>query len=199
VWGSESGSITSPSTTAATVVVGATVVGGIVVAALDVVAASDAEAGGAAFPAVPELDEQPARTHNVLHTATIAAARVRRDRRVVARSIRPPGPLPGHATLMPVPEKITIVLPVDAEAPPERPLAAGLESFRGASIGFVDNGLWRSMTVTIEGISAHAGAGGAKVAGVTPFDHLAADFPRQRAALAPFAETVDAVITGLGN
>jgi hypothetical protein len=100
---------------------------------------------------------------------------------------------------MTVPEKITILLPVDAEAPPERPLAAGLESVRGASIGFVDNGLWRSMTTVVDGLSAHVGAGGAAIGGITPFDHLAADFPQQRAGLVPFAETVDAVIVGLGN
>ncbi|TML16876.1 MAG: hypothetical protein E6G39_04970 [Actinobacteria bacterium] len=100
---------------------------------------------------------------------------------------------------MPVTEKITILLPVDAEAPPERPLAAGLESLRGASIGFVDNGLWRSMTAVVDGLALHAGAGGASIAGVKPFDHLAADFPLQRAALVPFADTVDAVIVGLGN
>ena len=178
--------------------VGGIVDGGAVVGPAEVVAASAVEAPGAPRPTADGLDEQLATT-NTPSTATIAAARVRHDRRVLARSIRPPGPLPAHATLMTVPEKITILLPVDAEAPPERLLAAGLESFRGASIGFVDNGLWRSMAVVVDGLSAHAGAGGAAIAGITPFDHLAADFPRQRAALVPFAETVDAVIVGLGN
>jgi hypothetical protein len=100
---------------------------------------------------------------------------------------------------VPVPEKIMILLPVDAEAPPERPLAAGLESWRGASLGFVDNGLWQSMTSVIDAVSVYATAEGAAIAGITPFDHLAADFPRQRAALDPFAGTVDAVVVGLGN
>jgi hypothetical protein len=98
-----------------------------------------------------------------------------------------------------VPEKTTILLPVDAEAPPARPLAAGLESLRGASIGFVDNGLWRSMDALVDALTAYATAEGASIAGVKPFDHLAADFPRQRAALASFAEKVDAVVVGLGN
>ncbi|MEO8692192.1 MAG: hypothetical protein ABI658_01670 [Acidimicrobiales bacterium] len=96
-------------------------------------------------------------------------------------------------------EKLTILLPVDAEAPPERPLAAGVASLRGASIGFVDNGLWRSMKAIIDALSTHAVAEGASLAGVTPFDHLCADFPGQRSALHPFAQTVDVVVVGLGN
>jgi hypothetical protein len=98
-----------------------------------------------------------------------------------------------------VTEKITIVLPVDAEAPPERPLADGVASFRGASFGFVDNGLWRSMATVVDALTAHAGANGATFAGITPFDHLSADFPEQRRALQPFAQTVDLVVVGLGN
>jgi hypothetical protein len=104
-----------------------------------------------------------------------------------------------HATLDAMPEKITILLPVDAEAPPERPLAAGVESLRGASIGFVDNGLWRSMKTVIDALVAHGGAKGATTAGVKPFDHLHAEFPAQRLALVPFAQTVDVVVLGLGN
>jgi hypothetical protein len=100
---------------------------------------------------------------------------------------------------MSVREKITILLPVDAEAPPERPLAAGIASFGGASMGFVDNGLWRSMTTMVDAIATHAVAQGASIAGVTPFDHLCADFPGQRRALHPFAQTVDVVVIGLGN
>jgi hypothetical protein len=100
---------------------------------------------------------------------------------------------------MSVAEKLTILLPVDAEAPPERPLAAGVASLRGASIGFVDNGLWQSMKTIIEALSTHAVTEGASLAGVTPFDHLCADFPGQRRALHPFAQTVDVVVVGLGN
>ena len=96
-------------------------------------------------------------------------------------------------------EKITILLPVDVEAPPERPLAAGVESFRGASIGFVDNGLWRSMATVVDSLATHAGREGASIAGVKPFDHLSADFAGQRSALVPFAQTVDLVVVGLGN
>jgi len=95
--------------------------------------------------------------------------------------------------------KLTILLPVDAEAPPERPLAAGVASLRGASIGFVDNGLWRSMKTVVAALSDHAVTEGASLAGVTPFDHLSADFPGQRNALHPFAQTVDVVVVGLGN
>jgi hypothetical protein len=100
---------------------------------------------------------------------------------------------------MSVVAKLTILLPVDAEAPRERPLAAGLASLRGASIGFVDNGLWRSMKTIIAALSDHAVTEGASLAGVTPFDHLSADFPGQRNALHPFAQTVDVVVVGLGN
>ena len=100
---------------------------------------------------------------------------------------------------MPMEEKVTILLPVDAEAPPERPLAAGLATFRGASLGFVDNGLWRSMVTVVDAFGAHAGSAGASIAGVAPFDHLCADFPEQRSALEPFAQTVDVVVVGLGN
>ena len=100
---------------------------------------------------------------------------------------------------MSVPEKITILLPVDDEPPAERPLAAGLPSLRGASLGFVDNGLWRSMATIVDAVTAHVAAAGASLAGSTPFDHLCPEFPRQRAAIAPFADTVDAVVVGLGN
>jgi hypothetical protein len=94
---------------------------------------------------------------------------------------------------------MSILLPVDAEAPPERPLAAGVQSLRGASIGFVDNGLWRSMTTVVDTLVSHAAAEGASVSGVAPFDHLCADFAEQRSALVPFAQTVDVVVVGLGN
>src|SRR3982751_447988 len=104
-----------------------------------------------------------------------------------------------HATLMAVVEKITIILPVDADAPPERPLAAGLSTFHGASIGFVDNGLWRSMATVVDAVSSRAVAEGGCVAGIIPFDHLGAEFPEQRRALHPFAQTVDVVVVGLGN
>jgi hypothetical protein len=96
-------------------------------------------------------------------------------------------------------EKITIVLPVDAEAPPERPLAAGVVSLRGASIGFVDNGLWHSMTRVVDALATYARGEGASIRGVIPFDHLSADFPGQRSAVVPFAETVELAIVGLGN
>ena len=100
---------------------------------------------------------------------------------------------------MEVADKITILLPVDAESPPDRPLAAGLETLRGASLGFVDNGLWQSMQAVIGAMSARASAAGATVGAVMPFDHLARDFAGQRAALVPFSDQVEVVVVGLGN
>jgi hypothetical protein len=98
-----------------------------------------------------------------------------------------------------VAEKRTIILPVDAAPPPDRPLAAGIESLAATRLGFVDNGLWQSMAAIIDGFSARAGAAGAAVVGIVPFDHLAPDFADQRAAIGPFAHTVDEVVLGLGN
>ena len=100
---------------------------------------------------------------------------------------------------MEVADKITILLPVDAESPPDRPLAAGLETLRGASVGFVDNGLWQSMRAVITAVSARVRAAGATVGAVMPFDHLARDFPDQRVALAPFSDQVEVAVIGLGN
>jgi hypothetical protein len=176
------------------VVVGATVVVGAVD---DEVVESATEVAVDGAPVV-ESDEQLLPKNNRA-AAPATATPLRHDRRVVARSIRPPR-VPFDARYPDaVPEKITILLPVDAEPPPERPLAAGVESLRGASIGFVDNGLWRSMVTVVDALAAHAGAQGATMAGVTPFDHLCADFPGQRRALLPFAQTVDVVVVGLGN
>jgi hypothetical protein len=98
-----------------------------------------------------------------------------------------------------VAEKITIVLPVDSAPPPDRPLAPGVESLRATRLGFVDNGLWQSMAAIIDGFSARARDAGASITGSVPFDHLAPDFAEQRAALDPFAQSVDEVVVGLGN
>jgi hypothetical protein len=98
-----------------------------------------------------------------------------------------------------MPETRTIILPVDDAPPPDRPLACGIESLHSARVGFVDNGLWHSMTAVIDGFSARARAAGSTIAGIRPFDHLAPDFAAQRAALGPFAEAVDVVVLGLGN
>ena len=100
---------------------------------------------------------------------------------------------------MVVADKITILLPVDAESPPDRPLAPGLETLRGASLGFVDNGLWQSMQAVITAVSDRATARGATIGAVMPFDHLARDFADQRTALEPFSDDVDVVVLGLGN
>jgi hypothetical protein len=98
-----------------------------------------------------------------------------------------------------VAEKRTIILPVDTAPPPDRPLAAGIESLRATRLGFVDNGLWQSMAAIIDGFSERALSNGATIAGIVPFDHLAPDFADQRGALVPFAQTVDEVVVGLGN
>ena len=180
----------------ARVVVGASVTAGAVEVDVARSAANEADVDGALGV---ESDEQPRpKNDNAVAAPTIATPR-RHDLRVVARSIRPPS-VPAAARYPgAVLEKITILLPVDADAPPERPLAAGVASLRGASIGFVDNGLWQSMETVIDALLAYAGAEGATMAGVTPFDHLCADFPAQRRALLPFAQTVDVVVVGLGN
>ena len=74
-----------------------------------------------------------------------------------------------------------------------------METLRGASLGFVDNGLWHSMQSVITAMSDRAMAEGATIGAVMPFDHLARDFARQRAALVPFADEVDVAVLGLGN
>jgi hypothetical protein len=163
----------------------------VVVVVVDVVVAASGEVAESSV----RPDEQDDATSSA---ATMAALRLRHDRRLVARMF-PPGSPPAHATLRPVAEKITLVLPVDAEPPPDRPLAAGFESLRDRALGFVDNGLWLSMVAVIDAFSARALGAGARVAGVRPFDHLAPDFAHQRAALAPFAETLDGAVVGLGN
>jgi hypothetical protein len=163
-----------------------------------VVRSADDAVDGDGAPDV-ESDEQPMPEKSNAIAAPATATPLRRDRRVVARSMRPPS-LPADARYSDaVPEKITILLPVDAEAPPERPLATGVGTLRGASIGFVDNGLWRSMVSVVDTLAAYARGEGATMAGVTPFDHLCAEFPDQRRALLPFAQTVDVVVVGLGN
>jgi hypothetical protein len=100
---------------------------------------------------------------------------------------------------MSVPDKITILRPVDAESPPDRPLAPGLETLRGVTLGFVDNGLWQSMQAVIAAVSERVRTEGASVGAVMPFDHLARDFADQRAALVPFSDEVAVAVVGLGN
>ena len=170
------------------------VVGRVVVVVDVVVVVVDSVVG--TVSAVSDPDEQPDASTS---TAAMAAPQLRQHHRFRARSIRPPGSLPAHATLMDVADKITILLPVDAESPPDRPLAAGLETLRGAALGFVDNGLWQSMQAVIAAVSDRATAQGATLGAVMPFDHLARDFADQRAALVPFSDEVEVVVLGLGN
>jgi hypothetical protein len=94
---------------------------------------------------------------------------------------------------------VTLVLPVDAEAPPARALAAGAGTLDGRRLGVVDNGLWRSMAVVVRGLEDQARRRGAEGVVTTAFDHLAPDFAEQQAALAPFAAGVAGAVAGLGN
>jgi hypothetical protein len=101
-------------------------------------------------------------------------------------------------TQQPAPSRrVVVVLPEDAGAPPRHPLAAGAV-LAGARVGVVDNGLWRSMPVIVDVLDGLVRAEGATGLRTTPFDHLAADFDDQRAALAPFAGTVAGAVAGLG-
>jgi hypothetical protein len=95
--------------------------------------------------------------------------------------------------------RITVVLPVDADAPSSRPLAAGVDTFHGACVGVVDNGLWRSMATLVSSLAAELGGLGAAGIESTPFDHLADEFTEQQAALGPLAGRVRGAIAGLGN
>lgn len=95
--------------------------------------------------------------------------------------------------------RLTLVLPVDAAAPATRRLAAGIDGFGGRRFGIVDNGLWRSMDIIRESFERTVCADGAAGVLSTPFDHLAIDFAEQQAALGPFADKIDAAVTGLGN
>ena len=95
------------------------------------------------------------------------------------------------------PRRVVVVLPEDDGAPSAWPLAPGA-TLAGAGIGVVDNGLWRSMPVIVgvlDGLLRHDGVTELRT---TPFDHLAADFDDQRAALAPFAGEVVGAVAGLG-
>lgn len=95
---------------------------------------------------------------------------------------------------------LTLVLPVAAdEAARTVALAPGVADFGGAPVGLVDNGLWRAMR-TFAGVWREDAAGRhASGLEVTPFDHLAADFPDQQRALVPFASRVRAAVAGFGN
>jgi hypothetical protein len=95
-----------------------------------------------------------------------------------------------------LPRRIVVVLPEDAGAPATRPLAPGA-SLAGP-LGVIDNGLWRSMPVIVGVLGDRLRAEGGPPLRTTPFDHLAADFDDQRAALGPFAGKVVAAVAGLG-
>jgi hypothetical protein len=95
--------------------------------------------------------------------------------------------------------RITVVLPIDAEAPRELAAAPGLDTFAGRCIGVVDNGLWRSMDVLVRCLGEVTRKQRAAGIAITPFDHLAPDFGEQQEALAPFATRVAGAVAGLGN
>lgn len=95
--------------------------------------------------------------------------------------------------------QITLVLPVDAEGPAPRVLAARDAVLHSWHVGVVDNGLWQSMAGIVRGIARETSERGAIGLRATPFDHLAPDFTAQQAELAPFAGTVQVAVAGLGN
>jgi hypothetical protein len=95
--------------------------------------------------------------------------------------------------------RISLVLPVDAESPRTTPLAPGVASFRGGRFGVVDNGLWQSMDALVAAFADAVGGLGATGVESTPFDHLAADFADQQAALHPMAPRLAGAVAGLGN
>jgi hypothetical protein len=95
--------------------------------------------------------------------------------------------------------RITVLLPVDADAPAARALAPGVAAFAGGCFGVVDNGLWQSMTAVVESFRAAVVNLGAAGIQATPFDHLAPDFTEQQAALHPLAARLTGAIAGLGN
>jgi hypothetical protein len=93
--------------------------------------------------------------------------------------------------------RVVVVLPEDAGAPAARALAEGADLARGP-LGAIDNGLWRTTPVVLATIGELLAAEGGGPVRSTPFDHLAADFDDQRAALAPFAGEVVGAVAGLG-
>ena len=96
-------------------------------------------------------------------------------------------------------ERVTVVLPVEADAPVSAGRAAALADLAGARIGVVDNGLWRAMPTIVDTLATALAERGAGPIEVLPFDHLAPDFADQLAALGPFGRRVDGVVSGLGN
>jgi hypothetical protein len=96
-------------------------------------------------------------------------------------------------------DQITLVLPVDAEGPAARVLAARPAVLHSLRVGIVDNGLWQSMAGIVRGIERQTSERGATGLRTTPFDHLASDFTAQQAELSPFAGTVQVAVAGLGN
>jgi hypothetical protein len=93
---------------------------------------------------------------------------------------------------------LTVLLPVDHRERPLLPLAAGVADLEGLRLGVVDNGLWRSMPVVVDSFARQL-LGSGRVGEVTPFDHLARDFPDHQRRLGEFATRQRAVIVGLGN
>jgi hypothetical protein len=97
--------------------------------------------------------------------------------------------------------QITILLPhgeVDAR---DTRRAARLPSLRGKRIGFLDNGLWRSMRIfgdeMAEVLTQDAGIAGSEVVDSGP--KHGADPKDYSERLRALASRVDAVVSGLGN
>jgi len=97
--------------------------------------------------------------------------------------------------------EITILLPHGEVDGSHALRAPRLASLRGKRIGFLDNGLWRSMRILGDEMSkvlteTH-GIAGSEVADSGPMH--GADPHDYRARLQSLAARVDAVVSGLGN
>lgn len=97
-------------------------------------------------------------------------------------------------------ERMTLVLPYEADTTAKIEPAQGLGSLAGAVIGVIDNNLWPSMrTITDELGSLLAQRHGVERVERLVLDHMSDAFADQLAAIGPFGRRVDGVVSGLGN
>lgn len=90
-------------------------------------------------------------------------------------------------------------MPADRTEREPLAMAPRAGSLSGLDIGVVDNGLWRSMKLTIAHLGDVFAARGARLQDSIPYDHLAPDFADQQHAVAGLATRVQAAVLGLGN
>jgi hypothetical protein len=97
--------------------------------------------------------------------------------------------------------QITILLPHGEVDTGDTRRAARLASLRGKRIGFLDNGLWRSMRIfgdeLARVLTQDAGIAGSEVVDSGP--KHGADSKDYQQRLQALAARVDAVVSGLGN